>query len=239
MRGNRDVVRFVAAGLVAGALLSGGALRAEDCGPADLELAVVERTTQDGDVILTDERRLRLAGLHLHGSDTGLFPKPGERVAIGLLGQERDRWARYSAMIFVLSDTKPPEWLHKRLLAGGAALIRPESDLGGCWDLLKAVEARHDHQLMRTPAESGRFTRVSGRVQRVGEGRNAHFITVVDRDGERITGFIQKRYLKRFASAGVDVKELRGQFIRMRGVRSVTNATVLPLTFAEQIEIMR
>jgi hypothetical protein len=52
-------------------------------------------------------------------------------------------------------------------------------------------------------------------------------------------GLILKRHLKRFSDNGVDVDKLRGQIIRMRGVRNLRNATIIPLTSVDQIEIVR
>ena len=132
-----------------------------------------------------------------------------------------------------------PVWLQQRLIQGGAALARPEAGLGGCWPLLSRLEAEAEAALPGTPPEAGRFARVSGRVSRVGEGRGAHFITVFEPGGGRITGLVRKAHLARFRQAGVDVPALRGHVIRLRGVRSATNPALIPLTAAEQIEIVR
>jgi hypothetical protein len=231
----RTGLRLAAAGVCL--LLSGAAVA--DCGPARLERATVERVTSDGDIVLADSRRLRLAGLHLGAFRPEDWPQSGETIAFGVLDDEKDRWSRLPALVFALPEGRPAEWLHKRLLERGAALARPESGLDGCWDLLRAEEAAVQAKLPKDQAEAGRFSRVAGRVQRVGEGRSAHFITLFDRSGTRVTGLVQKRHLKRFREGGVDVAQLRGQFIRLRGVRSATNSTVIPLTMVEQIEIVR
>jgi hypothetical protein len=239
MRGFRRFGRFVCGVMCAGGLLAGTPSFGEDCGPPSLERAIVERVTAEGDVVLSDARRLRLAGLYLHQVDPLLWPKAGDAVAVGLLGEDKDRWSRHAAMVFTLPDGQSPEWLQATLLSRGSALVRPETVLGGCWPLLTAAEAQHEGKLPKTAAEGGRFVRVSGRVQRVGDGRSAHFITVFDRSGERLTGMVQKRHLRRFTDAGVDVKQLRGQVIRMRGIRSVSNTSLISLMMAEQIEIVR
>jgi hypothetical protein len=230
-----------------GALLVGAMpqrLSAADCGPALLQEAILERVTPEGDLLLSDQRRLRLAGLHLPfvpqpQINTPPWPRTGDRLIIGLLDSEKDRWSRLPAIVFTAAADAPPEWLQQRLLRRGAALARPEPLLEGCWPLLKQAEAEAGPALQKTPAEPGRFARISGRVSRVGDGRSAHFITVFDTAGQRATGLVQKRHLKRFKDAGVDVTQLRGQFIRIRGVRSATNASIIPLTSADQIEIVR
>jgi hypothetical protein len=228
-----------AGAFVAACVPTPAALHAADCGPASLETTVVERVTPDGELILRDLRKIRLAGLHLGAVNTEHWPRPGETIAIGLLSDGKDRWSRLPAMVFTVAEGQPPQWLQQRLIERGAALVRPEADLEGCWPLLTQAEAKAEAKLPRPAVEPGRFARISGRVQRVGDGRSAHFINLYDRSGERVTGLVLKRNLKRFRDAGVDVTQLRGQFIRIRGIRSATNATVIPLTQVEQIEIVR
>jgi hypothetical protein len=230
-----------------GALLLAASLQhlaAADCGPALLQEAILDRVTPEGDLVLADQRRLRLAGLHLPAGpqiqiNTAPWPRPGDRLVIGLLDSEKDRWSRLPAIVFTAAADAPPQWLQQRLLARGAALARPEPLLEGCWPLLRQAETQADPIMAKTPAEPGRFARISGRVSRVGDGRSAHFISVFDATGQRVSGLVQKRHMKRFKDAGVDVTQLRGQFIRIRGVRSATNASIIPLTSADQIEIVR
>ncbi len=227
------------AGVAACLLLFPPVLHAADCGPASLITTTLERVTPEGELILGDSRRIRLAGLHLGSVNADHWPRSGETIAIGLLSDEKDRWSRLPAMVFTIADGQPLEWLQQRLIERGAALARPEPGLDGCWSMLTQAEAKAEAALPRPAAEPGRFARISGRVQRVGDGRSAHFINLFDRSGERVTGLVLKRNLKRFKDAGVDVTQLRGQFIRIRGIRSATNATVIPLTQVEQIEIVR
>jgi hypothetical protein len=212
---------------------------AADCGPAVLERARLERLAPEGDLLLSDGRRLRLAGLHLAQPKPELLPQPGAALAVGLLDERPDRWGRLPAIVFALSEGAPPVWLQQRLLQGGAALARPEPGLGGCWPLLGRLEAEAGAALPATPPEAGRFARVAGRISRVGEGRGAHFITLYEPGGARLTGLVRKAHLARFRQAGVDVPALRGHVIRLRGVRSATNPALIPLTAAEQIEIVR
>jgi hypothetical protein len=209
------------------------------CGPDDLERVRLQSVSPEGDLILADSRRLRLAGLFLQNPDLTAHLKPGDALAIGILGETKDRWSRAPAIVFTLKDAADPQWLQEMLLRGGQALARPEEGLGDCWVLLKKAEAAVRTGLPKTAPEGGRFLRAEGRIQRVSEGRSAHFITLFDASGGRITGLIQKRHMKRFSQAGVDVGQLRGQFIRLRGVRSVRNASVIPLTLVDQIEIVR
>jgi hypothetical protein len=206
------------------------------CGPDRLERGVLARAAPDGDLHLTDGRVLRLAGLH-RAESLPLPIRPGERIAFGLL-DESDRWARLPALVFALPDGGEPVWLQEHLAAGGRAAVRFEPALGSCWPLLQAAEAKAAAPLMLA-VEPGRYARVEGRVSRVGEGRSAQFVTVFDGSGQRVTGIIQKRHLKRIQQAGVDVAGLRGHIVRLRGVRSLRNPHAIQLSRAEQIEIVR
>jgi hypothetical protein len=209
---------------------------AQTCGPERLERAALARVAPDGDLHLTDGRVLRLAGLHR--PTAGPLPlRPGEPIAFGAL-DESDRWSRLPAIVFALPDGGEPVWLQEHLAATGRALIRFEPALGACWPLLANAEARAK-ALPPTAAEPGRYMRVEGRVSRVGEGRSAHFITVFDGAGQRLTGMVQKRHLARITRGGVDVSTLTGHIVRLRGVRSLRNSQVIALTRAEQIEIVR
>jgi hypothetical protein len=216
------------------------AAAAEGCGPDRLERGTLAQVSADGDLRLADGRSLRLAGLHRPGDGdrpAALPVKAGDTLAFGLL-DEADRWSRLPAIVFALPDGGDPVWLQEHLAATGRALVRWEAALGGCWPLLAAAEARAQ-ALPRLAAEVGRFARVEGRVSRIGEGRSAHFVTLFDADGQRVTGLVQKRHLKRLKDAGVDVAGLKGHIVRIRGVRGPRNPQVIAVSRAEQIEIVR
>jgi hypothetical protein len=217
----------------------GAAPLALACGPTLLERAVVDRVTQDGDIILQDQRRVRLAGLHLLEFRAAMWPRSGEIVAVGLLGEGTDRWSRHAGLVFILPHQGEPIWLQHHLLQNADAIARPEAALGDCWARLARVDRLTARKPVHLAPEAGRYTSISGRVQRIGEGRSAHFISIIEPTGNRVAGMIQKRHLKRFRDAGVDVATLQGHVIQMRGVRSAANPAVIPLLLAEQIEIVR
>jgi hypothetical protein len=225
-------------GIVAAFLLVPAFARAE-CGPDILENVRLEKVNAEGDLLLYDGRKLRLAGLHLVRHEALGFLKPGESLAIGLLGPAKDRWSRLQALVFVIKPDASPEWVQERLIREGAALARPEEVLRDCWPVLTRIEAGLGKKLVVTKAEGGRFMRAEGRVHRVSDGRTARFIGLTDHEGVRVTGMIQKRDLKRFSDRNVDVDALRGHVIIIRGVRNLRNPTIVPLNSADQIEIVR
>jgi hypothetical protein len=221
------------AAIVASMLLGGSALA---CGPETLERAAMARAGRPGEVVLADGRVLRLAGLHLTTVDA-LPVRSGETVAFATLG-EPDRWDRLPAIVFALPEGDEPVFLQAWLAASGRAAIRFEPALTSCWPLLVAAEAKARAQ-PPLPVEAGRYARVGGRVVRVGEGRTAQFITLIDEAGLRTTGLVQKRMLQRLKTGGVDVPALRGHIVRLRGVRSLRNPHVIAVSRAEQIEVVR
>jgi hypothetical protein len=209
------------------------------CGPAALTLGRVQATSPNGDIRVENGPLLKLAGLHIPTGASPEMPAPGSRIAYGTLADEPDRWERMPAIVMLGEETSGPRWMQERWIAGGHAVVRPEPGLGPCWALLTATEARHSKALPGLPAEAGRFARIEGRIGRVSDARGTTFLSIFDRSGKRTAGMIQKRYLRRFASAGIDVAKLNGQLVRIRGLRSTRNADVIPLIQPEQIEIIR
>jgi hypothetical protein len=209
-----------------------------NCGPPQLEAVRVQHVSKEGDIFLSDSRRLRLAGLHLVKPAAVQRLKAGETINIGLLGQTVDRWSRLPALVFT-GNQNQQEWLQERLIRDGVALARPEEGLEDCWPLLTGIERNLAAKTVTSKVEGGRFARVEGRVQRVSDGRTAKFISVEGPHGERVAGMILKRHLKRFSDNDIDVDKLRGQTIRIRGVRNIRNASIISLLSVDQIEIIR
>ncbi len=213
-----------------------GASAAFACGPEVLERAAVARIGGPGEIVLADGRLLRLAGMYVPAG-ASLPIQPGDAVAFAALA-EPDRWQRLPSIVFALPDDGEPVFLQAWLASSGRAAIRFEPALGGCWPLLIAAESKA-HSVPPLPVEAGRYARVEGRAARVGEGRTAYFITLIDAAGGRTTGMVQKRLLPRFKLSGVDVEMLKGHIVRLRGVRSLRNPHVIAVLRAEQIEIVR
>ncbi|MGL4635099.1 MAG: hypothetical protein ACRCWF_03885 [Beijerinckiaceae bacterium] len=215
------------------------ALASEICGPDNLSSGIIKSLSPEGDLTLEEGPVLRLAGLHLP-ENIDLTPlKTGQTIAYGLLTDTKDRWSRHAAVVFAMPTDGQPVWVQQKLVSEGKALIKPEANLGACWGLLKTAEALARPRILPSPVEAGRFARIEGRVSRLGEGRSVWFVNVFDRSGQRITGVVQKRHLRRMKDGGVDVNALQGQTVRLRGVRSIRNTGVIQLTSADQIEIVR
>jgi hypothetical protein len=225
------------------------------CGPERLTTADVTGHAADGDIRLGDGRVLRLAGLDAGeaGPGFGAFLGPGDRLAYGLLEETPDRWGRLPALVFLLQEGDAPVFLQGLLLRQGKARLRPEPGLGDCLAPLLAEEAGGRAARAgvfagegaalpagRTPddpaALAGRFVVLEGRLVRVGEGRRQLFLNFSRMRDEGFLVTVDKRLEGRFRTAGVELKQLSGTRLRLRGITSPVDGRRLRLERPEQIE---
>ena len=136
--------RAVFAGVLLAAPLWVAEVRAA-CGPADLEPAVVQQVSATGDIGLADGRRLRTAGLHLGPVDPASWPRPGDRIAVGILGEAKDRWSRLAALVFTFQADGSLAWLQQRLIANGGALLQVCNDAGKQLGFIRPTVGYHGH----------------------------------------------------------------------------------------------
>jgi hypothetical protein len=225
------------------------------CGPERLEPVRLDRITVEGDIRLADGRLLAPAGLNAAEARAPLAAllADGPPLAIGRLGAEKDRWGREPALLFFLPDDAPPLFLQGLLLRQGQVRVRPAADLGECLPILIAAEAEgrqarngrfagEDRALpaWRTPADpaalAGRFVVLEGRLLRLGEGRRQFFLNFAARRDEGFLVTVDRRLESRFRSAGVDLRRLQGETLRIRGLASVHDGRRLVLSTPAQIE---
>jgi hypothetical protein len=225
------------------------------CGPERLTTADVTGHAADGDIRLGDGRVLRLAGLDAGEAGPAIMGllEPGHRLAYGLLDDTPDRWGRLPALVFLLAGDEAPVFLQGLLLRQGKARLRPEALPGDCLAPLLAEEntGRTARAGMfagagaalpagRTPddpaALAGRFVVLEGRLLRVGEGRRQLFLNFSGRRDEGFLVTVDRRLEGRFRSAGLDLRTLAGERLRLRGHAAPGNGLRLALERPEQIE---
>jgi hypothetical protein len=209
---------------------------ADNRGPetcASTSEATLDKLTPENELLLSDGRLIRLAGVVLTGKPPDLAP--GARLSLTIIG-EADRWNRLPALV---ARTGQSQTLQHDLLSNRRALVRPEPGLGGCLVLLQQAEATSPLPFPALPRDAGRFARLEGRVIRLREGRSAWFISLPDGEGRTAAAMVQKRDLQRFKLAGRDIATLANMRIRVRGTRHVRNPELIPLTHPDEIEIIR
>jgi hypothetical protein len=225
------------------------------CGPERLDTAVLAGLPAEGDLRLDDGRLLRLAGLDSAEAAAALagLARPGDRLAFGLLGETADRWGRLPALVFLLAGDEAPVFLQGLLLRQGKARLRPEALPADCLAPLLAEEntGRTARAGMfagagaalpagRTPGDpaalAGRFLVLEGRLLRVGEGRRQLFLNFSGRRDEGFLVTVDRRLEGRFRSAGLDLRTLAGERLRLRGHAAPGNGLRLALERPGQIE---
>jgi endonuclease YncB( thermonuclease family) len=229
--------RSAAAAVVTLLTLAIAAGRAAACGSA---AGTVQATAVDerGEIVLTDGRRLRLAGLDLPVSARGdpalaaaaraLLTQRlvGREAALSLVSAAPDRWDR------ALGDLAAPDSAAEALLAAGLARVRPEYETRDCEAPRLALEsaarakglgvwrdpdyvvlAADDHASLAR--RDGRFVIVEGVVRRVGHGRARLYLDLGGRDALSVVA--SRKTQAAFQAAGVPLTALAGEKIRVRG----------------------
>lgn len=245
--------RRCALGLCALALLSASQARA-DCNPKPIGTAAVRAVDDGGTVVLADGRTVRLAGIVPHGASAtaeiagtlGAGP-----VELGRLGPERDRYGRLPALV---RPEASGEWLQLRLLRLGlarvaarvgdkdcaAAFLHAERTARagglGIWSDAAYVIVKAENP-GDVAAQRGRFTVVEGRVLSVREAGGTIYLNFGRRWSEDFTVTVLKRNERRFSAAGLDLRNLGGRRVRVRGTVEEQGGPWIEATRPEQIEV--
>lgn len=221
------------------ALLLGSGITANACGPETLQETTVRRVVASNDIETDGGQRLRLAGVTLEQDALHGVLLSGQKLAIGILSNDVDRWSRSPAIVFLPTARGGWQLLQERLILNGAARAQPERGLGDCWPVIAAVERATETRQPPLRREAGRFDRVAGRVSRVGDGRSALFVWLGGPRDQQSFAVVQKQHLPMFLRAGVDVRALTGKTVVLRGTRGQRNAAAIAVVLPEQIEIIR
>ena len=205
----RGFLTIFAVGLTVGvcsaASATAMAAACDENGAARVEIA---RVTDDLDIILKDERSVRLAGVKAFPgggnpgqpeaklADAKLLAKVNEAVAAGpvslrLLSPIADRWGRVAGDVFVGG-----KHLQSTLAKAGLVVARPDDLHGACWEAIKAAEAEGRRanagvwttQAAILPASDGAklserdglFILAAGEVRHVSRGKDGKARSYVD-----------------------------------------------------------
>jgi hypothetical protein len=234
-------------------------LPAFPCGPDTLEPARL-RGFEAGDLLLSDGRRLRLAGLEPLPRTAAALPAtlPGREILLGLTGTATDRWGRLPALVFLPGAAgEAPQWLQARLLGRGEARVAADLAPADCAAALLAAEAPAIRQRLglwgdpdyavltdfdpgRIAARVGRQVVVEGRIIRVNEGRRMIFADVQGTGSTRLGVWVDRRMAGRLAAAGRPAMTAwRGRTLRLRGRLEAGRSTNLRIEEPLTVEVLR
>lgn len=247
---NRNFVFvFIAAAFCSG----GGSARGEPCA-LPVEGSGTVATVRDGRTLtLADGRELRLAGIEIAGRGGDALRSLAEGQVLRLRAEPgTDRYGRLAAYA---SLPGAGQTLQEVLLTQGEALVSARIGGQACAEALFAAEktARiakrglwadpnfaplSSENLPGLNAARGRFALVEGRVLSVRESGATIYMNFGRRWTRDFTVTLLKRQQRTFAAAGLDVKQLEGRSIRVRGVIERRGGPIIDAAAPEQIELV-
>jgi endonuclease YncB( thermonuclease family) len=250
MNPRRVLVSVIAASLCMGA--PGGNAAAAPCVLTPIGSATVAAVRDSGTLMLDDGRELRLAGIEIAPSRYEALRAltEGRTLRLERLGPETDRYGRLVAFAVLPGAGLS---LQQTLLEQGLARVSARIGDKACADELLAIEsgartARRglwadpnfaplsSENLTGLEAARGRFALVEGRVLSVRESGATIYMNFGRRWTRDFTVTILKREQRTFAGAGLDLKQLEGRRIRVRGWVERRGGPIIEAAVPEQIE---
>jgi endonuclease YncB( thermonuclease family) len=214
------------------------------CGGAEIERATATRVIDGRTFALGDGREVRLAAIEAPGLDPqqpdGNEAKEalaklieGTQIVLRTAEIKLDRYGRIVAYAYVQRDGSD-RLVQGELVAAGAArvgsrigkrecvseLLRRENAARqaklGLWanSYYEALDADHPADVL---AQRGRFALVEGTVVSVRESGATIYVNFGRRWSEAFAVTVLKRNERSFKAAGLDLKKLMGQRVRVRG----------------------
>jgi endonuclease YncB( thermonuclease family) len=240
----------IAVSLCVGALVGNAA--ATSCVLTPIGSATVAAVRDGGTLMLDDGRELRLAGIEIapgHREALRALAE-GRTLRLERLGSETDRYGRLAAFA-ALPDAGRS--LQQTLLEQGLARVSAQIGNKACADGLLAAESgarRAKRGLWADPnfaplssenlagleAARGRFALVEGRVLSVRESGATIYVNFGRRWTRDFTVTVLKREQRTFAGAGLDLKQLEGRRVRVRGWVERRGGPIIEAAVPEQIE---
>jgi endonuclease YncB( thermonuclease family) len=246
------------------ALFAAAAAQAADkpvCAPGVLGTAQV-RSVLDGRTIqLTDGREVRLAGIEVPQKYDSAAKAAlesllsGRDIALLRLGANSDRYGRVVALVSVEPEAvEIGRTAQQALLAKGQARVAANIGDSACTaSLLEAERAarkgdlglwtdpyyviRHAEDPAGVLGVRGRFAVVEGKILSVRESGATIYVNFGRRWSDDFTVTVQKRNERSFTAAGLELKKLAGQHVRVRGTIEERGGPWIEAARPEQIEI--
>ena len=216
------------------------------------------RTVVDGRTVqLSDGRELRLAGIEVPTSDAAKAALAalvsGREISLLRLGPERDRYGRVVALVAVL-PALAGQSVQQALLADGHARVSANVGDSACAASLLGAEQkargaglglwadpyyviRHAEDPAGVLAVRGHFAVVEGKVLSVRESGGTIYVNFGRRWSDDFTVTVLKRHERSFTAAGLPLKKLAGQHVRVRGLIEERGGPWIEAAVPSQIEI--
>lgn len=244
--------------LACGLALPPGAAAWAACGDKPLGSGTVAAVTDGGRTLrLSDGRSVTLGAVFLSNNASPDVESLvlGRELALFALGsgEDRDRYGRLVALVTLPGEAKSNS-VQSMLLARGQARVSANIGDSACSASLLAAErsARDAHLgLWADPATSvrnsakpaeilaarGSFALIEGEVLSVRESGATIYVNFGRNFAEDFTVTVPKRQERAFTAAGMPLKKLAGQHVRVRGVIEERGGPWIEALAPEQIEI--
>jgi endonuclease YncB( thermonuclease family) len=220
-------------------------------GHAQINTAIDGRTVQTN-----DGKEVRLAGLASppdRGRTALQALVSGRTVTLHRLGEQTDRYGRTVAMV-TLDGALPEQSVQTALLEQGSARVSAKIGDSACAAALWAAEQKarnaglglwaDPHYVIRRAedpagilAVRGEFAVVEGKVLSVRESGGTIYVNFGRRFAEDFTVTVPRRLDRKFSAAGMTLKKLTGQHVRVRGTIEERGGPWIEAAHPEQIEI--
>ncbi|MFT6657489.1 MAG: endonuclease YncB(thermonuclease family) [Maritalea sp.] len=177
----------------------------------------------------------------------------GKNVRIYYGGARKDRHGRVLGHMFVDDDRE--KWAQIAMIGAGLARVYSFSDNRHCLDELLMAErqARTDrkgiwahpyyklrdaHKPQLLEKRDGYYELVEGRIFDVGDTTYRVYLNFGREWKTDFTVVIDRRAVKQFTEAGIDLQKIEGALVRVRGWIDVDDGPRIDVTHPEQIEIL-
>jgi endonuclease YncB( thermonuclease family) len=227
---------------------------------------VAAASARDGTTIrLVDGREVRLAGVAGASEIDGDAEASAKTTAklhslvagksLSLYGPKNlvDRYGRIVAQVALAGDGA--QWVQGDLVSDGLLRVAPETSEIPCARPLLDLEAEartgrkglwqetrfaveQAENIAALTAASGRFTVVEGIVRHIGETSSHTYLDFGGRYNEDFSVVIPRRARAGFAAAGIDLKNLRGKRVRVRGVLFQSGGPAIEINAPASLELV-
>jgi endonuclease YncB( thermonuclease family) len=243
-------------GLAVPLLTAAKAVDRTPCNPPPIGQAQISAAIDGRTVQAIDGKEVRLAGLATppEGGRTALHALvSGRTVILHAVGEPTDRYGRIVALL-TLEGAPPAQSVQTALLEQGSARVSAKIANSACTAALWAAEEKarnaglglwaDPHYVMRHAedpagilAVRGEFAVVEGKVLSVRESGGTIYVNFGRRFAEDFTVTVPKSLDRKFTAAGLTLKKLTGQHVRVRGTVEERGGPWIEAAHPEQIEI--